>query len=377
MTPSARIPRHPDLRCAVWICIASYLVACDSLSHRAGEPAAVDADAPFAGHVPLTGGGALVQTDTLNSYLLPDAPTIARPTSIRVAHGRIWVRDSEASPWIHLLDEATGHIHQSLLRRGEARGDLAALSSFDAVPSRPNASWFFDPVLQRLTILTVGSPQTVDTTMVNLQADEPVGRVVWTSPDRIIGIAASGSARFTLFTNDGVRLSTISGPLLGDSAVPEIERMRASSSFIAVCAWPGIDGFAIAYGAAGRVETYASNGRLGRILPVPFPTEPAFSYDSAAEDLVHRDSWTHYVSCAGSSSHLYALYSGKAHPAEGPSRESDSGHMVHVFALDGSLERLLHLDAPARGIAVSDSQVLYTVSSLDRRIRRYILARKD
>ena len=206
---------------------------------------------------------------------------------------------------------------------------------------------------------------------VTLQGAPSVGRVVWVGPNRILGVAGSSEARFSVFSADGRRQQVIAGPLLGPDDAPTKLRLYFANSGIRVCAWPG-RGFAIVNFLAGRIEYYDDDARLVRLARVPFGSEPTFRENG--EWVQPRDpdrSW--YFDCAVSRDNLFALFSGRITAAY-EDAEADSGEFVHVFDWDGNLNTVYRLDRDVRPIVVDRSgRFLYAASLIDSGVYRYDL----
>jgi hypothetical protein len=103
---------------------------------------------------------------------------------------------------------------------------------------------------------------------------------------------------------------------------------------------------------------------------VPYPSGETFDRDSRTNEVVHAPKRAYYDACAFSDDRLFALFMGRAIP-EGSRVPRGSG-FVHVFDLDGALQRVLVLDRPVNALASDRSgRTLYAISSGDAVVVRF------
>ena len=112
------------------------------------------------------------------------------------------------------------------------------------------------------------------------------------------------------------------------------------------------------YGSAGRIEIRNGRGALITFADVPFPSSGEFVVNSRQE-LVWRRERLHYLDCSATSTHLFALYSGRRDattPDGTPIPGADDSRYIHVFGWDGKLVRVLELDVGLVSLAVDEAE---------------------
>ncbi|MGH7469772.1 MAG: BF3164 family lipoprotein [Longimicrobiales bacterium] len=309
---------------------------------------------------------------SLEAAQLSVAPAIGKPTHLRLQGQTLWVSDMAADPGLHALDAETGELLYSTGRKGEGPGEFSGNPfGLEIAPGDTSGIWAFDLQFQRLTRFE-RRPLALDKIpTIHLRGTPRVTRVVWITPDSIVGLSASAESRFSVFGTDGSRLKTVAGQLIGPEDGPHGARLSATTAANKACRWPG-RGFVIVNFMVGRIEYYDAQARFVRLAKVPFPSEPIFAPDESGR-VVFRTPRRWYLDCATSNQFLYALFSGRLQTAyDGDARAS--GEYVHVFDWNGDLHAVFRLDRATRPITVNPGgDVLYVGSLVDAGIYRYQL----
>jgi hypothetical protein len=308
----------------------------------------------------------------LEGELINGSPAIGRPVLIRLSGGTLWVADLSSDPGLHALDAGTGELLFSIGTRGEGPGEFSTRPFGLDVPLTDNERdgiWAWDMRLQRLTRFERRPFSDYEPAVVHLRTQPRVQRVAWVTPDRIIGVANSDTARFSLFGRDGRLKETRPGPLPGPDSLARAFRLMAANGGIKVCTWPG-QGFAIANFMIGQVEYYDTLARFIRRAKAPYQSEIELATDSTGRStLSTARNW--YYDCGATKDYLFALFSGRLAAAYEGDAEA-SGEFIHVFDWAGDLRAVFRLDRDVRGIAVSrDGRILYATSLIDAGIYRY------
>lgn len=312
-----------------------------------------------------------LDVDALAGDVLSASPSIGQPFRMHWTAGRLWILDAKGDPWLHMLDPEAGDVVYSGGLTGEGPGDYDMLFGIGAVPGQRGVLWAFDPALGRGTMVGPLGPDGKPS-IATIQLNGPsVSHAVWVDADRLIGVGPTAAERFTILTASGELAAVVEGPLLGAEDVPMRQRITASYGLISVCAIAG--GFAIAYGGAGRVEMYDSDGRFVRTAEVPYPSDAVFARNAGSGELRYEHPCTWYVDCYSTNTHVFALFSGRLQ-SEFQGMDADSGEFVHIFRNDGALERVLRLDHAVRAIAVDENgRTLFGASTVDARILQYAI----
>jgi hypothetical protein len=146
-----------------------------------------------------------------------------------------------------------------------------------------------------------------------------------------VGWVADSTARWILFGPNRRKPTFVSGPLLGSDAVDFRQRVNASVN-LNICPKPDHTKFAVAYGAASRIEIHDSSAAFVGLAEVPNPTNGDFVADR--DGLVR---WApgkyYYGSCAATSRYLFALFSGRA--GDSPDAVAYAGDQIQVFDWGG------------------------------------------
>jgi sugar lactone lactonase YvrE len=166
----------------------------------------------------------------------------------------------------------------------------------------------------------------------------------------------------------GHLLAMVRSELLGpDSA--SIEARRAVSSAYVLCVVPTAQRIAMLFAGGGRIDIHDSTGRLLTRAKVPFPSNGEWGLN-ARKQIWFKDTWSHYLDCAGSARHLYALFAGHRTDGPGGGRMRAARH-VHVFDWNGNLVQVLRLDHEMSTIATSGDTLLYATGQETQGIYRY------
>ncbi len=314
-------------------------------------------------------------------------PTIGVAAKLFLSGTALWVGDKSGSPFLHVVDAATGVIRRSFGRRGAGPGDFASVVQISSRPGDTSGAWIYDGNLSRLTRMPARvTPGTLPRIINGLGMDRAAGlpralRMLWLTHERMLLIGFTESNRIMLADSLGHVTRIVPAPILGAPQVTK-EVREGSSSGVWVCPKPSGDRFAIAYPAASRVDLFDGNGKsLGRAaVPIPNTDEGDFAQDAAGG--WHNPSPRYYYAgCAATQDRLYALFAGRLsitrfnqHARSGPEGTYTwDAQFVHVFDWTGKLLRVLKLDQLAQTIAVAGDTLLYAGGEAMDGIYRYRL----
>lgn len=333
---------RPARRVAIWLFLASGLGACGGSDERTGERTAVET-------LPLT------------AEVLYSSDSLAIPHLLAIAGERLLVTDIGGGPSLHVLHR--GRRIASFGREGHGPGEFSGIRTLQ--PSADGRTvWLYDLGNTRLTLLDLDSVAAgrgaVRETVV-LRSDLGPMNAVRLSDSLIVSSGLFTRGRLALFSGEGT-LQRVVGPLPpAREGVPATVAQHAYTGTLV--RHPHQPWLALATRHADRVELYGLDGTLRRVARGPVEFEPVYEAQVAGgaptmasgEDLRFG-----YVDAAAAGDRLYALYSGHTR-AERPGR-ANFGQQVHVFTWDGELQRVIPLDQPVLGIAVSDDErTMYAV----------------
>lgn len=303
----------------------------------------------------------------LHGRLVTAGEFFGRPTMISVDRDHIWVGDEAGSPFVHLIDRATGALTISFGRKGDGPGDFGALVGLIHRPGDASSIWGIDVSLQRVMQIDT-EPRHIGRT---IPFSSRGAAVTWLTPARLLLVSYSDTGRLTVFDTTGSTVRLAAGPLLGPDSIPHVARLRASQN-VRVCDEPGSARFALLFSDAGRGDLFDSTlQHVGR-LDVPFPSNGAFVYNTERRTWELHVPRRYYLSCASTAAYLYATFSGRRQEV-GSTAFASSGRFVQVFSWNGRLVRVLELDHPAFGIAVDGDSVLYAISPQSDSVLEYRL----
>ena len=298
----------------------------------------------------------------VRAKLVSHSPAIGRPGRAAVDGHWLWIQDSAGDPGLHLIDANTGGLIQSVGRLGEGPGEFSGGTLFGlSIAGAEGAAWAWDGGMQRVTLFQPRPRAEYYPVIIDLQAPQRIRRVIPIAGKGFIGQANALQARWFVFDADGTLQQSIPpAALLGPEDAPVGERLNGKNSSTAICPWPG-RGFVAAYGAFGRVECYDENARFVRVADVPFPSEMRMRVDNQGVAR-HENRRASYKSCATTSEHVFAVFSGHW---KGPGEVHYWGSFVHVFDWEGELRAVVHLNKPIFGIAIEPrSATLYGTSPM-------------
>jgi TolB-like 6-blade propeller-like len=194
-----------------------------------------------------------------------------------------------------------------------------------------------------------------------LRSDLGPMNAVRLSDSLIVSLGLFTRGRLALFSGAGT-LRRVVGPLPPTrDGVPATVAQHAYTGTLV--RHPHRPWLALATRHADRVELYDLDGTLRRVARGPAEFEPVYEAQvrGGAPTMATGDDLRFgYVDAAAAGDRLYALYSGHTR-GERPGR-ANFGQQVHVFTWNGELQRVIPLDQPVLGIAVSgDGHTMYAV----------------
>lgn len=302
-------------------------------------------------------------SDTMAATILFDEDVLIRPQTIGTMSDWLLVGDVPRPHALHVIRRSDGRRLASWGREGGGPGEFRHLWGIQ--PSGDGGAWLYDPSLSRLTLLDVaalvaGRSQPVRRS-VNLQSDLNPMTALWISDTLLVSSGMFTRGRLAMFDGSG-RLTRTAGPMppAREGVPPAVAQHAYSGTLVLHPSRPLV---AIGTRHADRLEIYQTDGQLVRVARGPRNFEPVYEVQvhggvpamASGEDMRFG-----YIDLAATGDRLYALYSGFTR-GERPGR-ANFGQQVHVFDWDGKLHRVLPLDQPVLGIAVSDDgQNIYAV----------------
>jgi hypothetical protein len=292
---------------------------------------------------------------------------VGRATVLAYQDSLLWIGDDTGDPFVHLINIRDATPIRSIGRRGDGPGDFHSVFGFSRRPGDGGSIWAFDISHRRLTRVAIDIRVPPHVVLL----PRGVAQAVWLDRDRILAVGMSDTARLALLDSSGALLRHASGPLLGTDSVPLQQRLTASSQ-VKVCVKPDGTAFALFYMGGGRAELYDTLLRRGSELPVPFPSSGVFSRHKGDQTLQARSPRMYYVSCAATSTFLYAVFSGRHGDFEHHVVQANS-RFVHVFDWGGHFIRAFRLDHDAMVIASDGDSAFYAMSVGSDTVHRYSL----
>lgn len=302
------------------------------------------------------------EAQPLNAEVIYASDSLGMPHLLAVAGEQLLVTDIGGGASLHVLKQ--GRRLASYGRKGQGPGEFSAIRTLQPSPDGRTV-WLYDLENTRLTLLDLdsvlaGSRGAVRRTLL-LRSDLGPMNAVRLSDSLIASSGLFTRGRLALFTGSGT-LQRVVGPLPpAREGVPAPVAQHAYTGTLV--RHPHRPLLALATRHADRVEFYGVDGTLHRVARGPRKFEPEYEVQVAggAPTMATGDDLRFgYVDVSAVGDRLYALYSGFTR-GERPGR-ANFGQQVHVFDWDGKLLRVLPLDQPVLGIAVSeDGQNIYAV----------------
>ncbi|HEX6373608.1 MAG TPA: BF3164 family lipoprotein [Longimicrobium sp.] len=283
------------------------------------------------------------------------------PHLLALAGGHLLVTDIGGGASLHVIAE--GRRLASFGRRGQGPGEFSAIRTVQPSPNGRSV-WLYDLGNTRLTLLDLDSVLAgrgaVRQTVV-LRTDLGPMNAVRVSDSLIVSSGLFTGGRLALFTGSGT-LQRVAGPLPpAREGVPAPVAQHAYTGTLV--RHPHRPWLALATRHADRVEIYALDGTLRTVARGPAQFEPVYEVQvrgGAPTMATGEDLRFGYVDAAAAGDGLYALYSGYTR-SERPGR-ANFGQQVHLYDWQGRLHRVMQLDQPVLGIAVTDDgRTLYAV----------------
>lgn len=289
---------------------------------------------------------------------------LAHPQEIGIAGDWLLVGDVPSPHALHVIRRSDGRHLASWGREGSGPGEFRHLWGIQSAGD--GGAWLYDPSLSRVTLLDVaalaaGNKQPLRRS-VNLQSDLNPMTALWVADTLLVSSGMFTRGRLAMFNGDG-RLARTAGPMppAREGVPPAVAQHAYSGTLVLHPSRPLV---AIGTRHADRLEIYQTDGQLVRVARGPGNFEPVYEVQMAggAPTMASGDDMRFgYIDLTPAGDRLYALYSGFTR-GERPGR-ANFGQQVHVFDWDGKLHRVLPLDQPVLGIAVSDDgQNIYAVS---------------
>jgi hypothetical protein len=329
----------PTCRLGLGFVLVCALVACDGESNGDHPP----------GVQPLT------------AEVLYSDDSLGIPHLLAIAGDRLLVTDIGGGASLHVFGH--GRRIASFGREGRGPGEFSGIRTLQ--PSADGRTvWLYDLGNTRLTLLDVDSlvagRGAVRQTVV-LRSDLGPMNAVRVADSLIVSSGLFTRGRLALFTGSGT-LQRVVGPLPpARDGVPETVAQHAYTGTLV--RHPQRPQLALATRHADRVEFYGLDGTLRRVARGPAEFEPVYEVQvrGGAPTMATGDDLRFgYVDAAAAGDLVYALYSGFTR-GERPGR-ANFGEQVHVFDWEGRLHRVIALDQPVLGIAVSgDGRTMYAV----------------
>ncbi len=257
--------------------------------------------------------------DSLVSEPFGPSDLIARPLGLVASDRYLFITDIE-SPFVHVLDVATGDHVRSFGPEGEGPGDFPSAPLVVAGSVRGDTVWFYQMGTGRLSgvpihNLSVDTLHTISATRV-VRLESGWGM-------EIDGPDAAGNLIGMADTPDGVGTFTYSMPrdsvIAHDTLVLNDKRMDSSylvnAYWGSLCYVPGRDVWLQFYGSAGRTDIIDGAGATRGEVSVPFRWLPHVGESTRTPGKIVFSSvltgTRHaYAACAVTDRFVYALYFG-------------------------------------------------------------------
>lgn len=297
----------------------------------------------------------------LAGEVIYSSDSLAIPHLLALVGEHLLVTDIGGGASLHVLRD--GRRVAFFGREGRGPGEFSAIRTLQ--PSADGrAVWVYDLGNTRLTLLDLDSViagrGAVRRTVV-LRSDLGPMNAVRLSDSLIVSSGLFTRGRLAFFTGSG-SLERVAGALPpAREGVPVTVAQHAYTGTLVP--HPHKPLLALATRHSDRVEFYGPDGLLRGIARGPAKFEPVYQVQvrggaptmASGEDLRFG-----YVDAAAAGDRVYALYSGVTR-GERPGR-ANFGQQVHVFGWEGTLRRVMQLDQPVLGIAVTnDGQTMYAV----------------
>jgi hypothetical protein len=297
----------------------------------------------------------------LAAEVLYSSDSLLIPHLLAIAGEHVLVTDIGRGASLHVLRE--GRRIASFGRQGRGPGEFLAIRTIQPSPDGRTV-WLYDVGNTRLTLLDLDSVlaggRAVRETVV-LRSDLVPMTAVHLSDSLIVSSGLFTRGRLALFAGTGT-LRRVVGPLPpARENVPATVAQHAYTGTLV--RHPQRALLALATRHADRVEFYALDGTLQHVARSAARFEPVYEVQVRGGEpamATYDDLRFGYVDATASGNRLYALYSGHTR-GERPGR-ANFGRQVHVYRWDGTLHRVVHLDQPVLGIAVSaDGRTMFAV----------------
>ncbi len=353
---SRRLPQHTVLSVISFV-VAGLFTACDVSSDITSSTARV-----------LTHGVRVEGIAPVAQY----SPNIFGSVFRVVPVGtRLWLNDADRNPFIHIVDESTGNVIQSVGRSGQGPGDFGQVTTLFTLRSGDSSLWVYDGSNLRMAEYSEQSfshGKTEPLRIVELNRSDIA--FMYPLNGGVLGVRARWPHYYLVMSLEGKVLGTGSPPLPGPDSIPEPQRAEAASGATTCPRWDR-SGFAQVYRYISRIQSYDSLAQPQQQYSVPFAFEGAFVADSSGETVFKRVR-RFYIACAFSNDYLFAVFSGKLVGLKDD--DATEGNFLHVFNNAGKLVKVFSLPAPVAGIAVdAEGRTLYTVSYTQSTLAKYVV----
>lgn len=333
----------------LWMLCACFGVACTQPS----------TDSPYeTPDVRLTYDSSSVVT--LTPQTLHQSANLARPGKMVVLDSVLVVLDDYGDPPLHLIDRRTGAYLKAAGSRGDGPGEFQGVWDVDVAPDSQHV-YVFDLALHRLTRLSVPralrNQAAFDSSTISLTGPSPHDVLLPPGDSTFWATAMlSEAGRWGVYDDEGAYRAARgpSLPRIQDAPEPVLQHAYQSTAAL----HPSKSKLALAAFYADRIDIFKSSGThlVHTHGPGFFP--PIFEIGMRGGNPARRTTEKTrygYMDVVATSSHIYALYSGRTR-----SKAGNLGNRVHVLDWEGRLQAVYDLKGGYRSIAISPgADVLY------------------
>lgn len=295
--------------------------------------------------------------ERLAGRVLTDTLSLAFPRDLLAHDDRIAVLDSRGEFALQVFD-SKGNRLAVAGREGAGPGEFVSPRSIFERPGHPGAVWLYDSRLNRLTaydLSELDSAEIRPTGILQLETELVMESPRWLDSTSLVALNTMfqpAEGRFMIFASNGAPQTSMGEPPPGADGVPAFIRQQAYGGEIAV--HPDGSRFILASNNAGRLELFTAEGSRS-VFATPDPFDPDYRPAPDGINMFRGPKFRFgYIDVDAASERVYALFSGKRfhdHP-----QTAYTGNQVHVFDWDGSLLRVLMLDADLFAITVDDEE---------------------
>ena len=351
------------------ILLATSLVACSQDQTSEGKGPPPDTELSYDG----------MHVDSLKGETILDSTRVEQPADLAISGGRLFVLETNPSPALRSVRLGTWDDEWTAGNSGEGPGEVKVPVVLAVAPN--GDPWVYDMDVRRMTryVRAVPGGFQPETTMTQLQFGTPLFRMVWLDDSTLIATGFFNETRLGLINADGRLRSEVGAPPPGDKTIAVPFRNMLYEG--AVAAHPSHTKFVVSSKHAGRITIVDAATFAETPAKVPFEFEPAYTMDNTGQyrgmGMGSSDLRFGYIDVAATGTRIFALFSGRTrlmHPGD-----AYTGDYVHEFDWEGKLQRVLHLDARALGIAVDadGTELFITVESPQPSVLRYAIPPSD